>query len=45
MVRVADQFIIIKCEGQLPAAEFDLAEVRDQISSVIRDQKSRQASG
>ena len=45
VVRVADQFIIIKCEGQLPAAEFDLAEVRDQISSVIRDQKSRQASG
>ena len=45
VVRVADQFIIIKCEGQLPAAQVELAEARDQIGGVIRDQKSRQASG
>jgi Parvulin-like peptidyl-prolyl isomerase len=45
VVRVADQFIIIKCEGQLPAAQVELAEARDQIGTVIRDQKSRQASG
>lgn len=45
VVRVADQFIIIKCEGHLPAAGVELAAVRDQISSVIRDQKSRQVSG
>lgn len=45
VVRVADQFIIIKCEGKLPAAGVQLTEVRDQISSVIRDQKSRQVSG
>jgi parvulin-like peptidyl-prolyl isomerase len=45
VVRVADQFIIIKCEGHLPAAGVELAEVKDQISEVIRDQKSRQASG
>jgi parvulin-like peptidyl-prolyl isomerase len=45
VVRVADQFIIIKCEGQLPAAGVELAEAREQIAAVIRDQKSRQASG
>ncbi len=45
VVRVADQFIIIKCEGHLPAAGIELAEVKEQIAEVIRDQKSRQVSG
>ena len=44
-VRVADQFIIIKCEGHLPAAGVELSAVREQISGIIRDQKSRQVSG
>jgi parvulin-like peptidyl-prolyl isomerase len=45
VVQVADQFIVIKCEGRLPAAGVSLADVRDEITSVIREQKSREVSG
>ncbi len=45
VVQVADQFIIIKCEGHLPAAGVKLDDVRQHLAADIRDTKSRQASG
>ena len=44
VVRVADQFIILKCEGRLPAAEVPLEEARGSLAAEIRERKSREAS-
>ena len=45
VVQVADQFIIFKCEGHLPAAGVKLDDVRQHLAADLRDAKSRQASG
>ena len=44
VVQVADQFIIIKCEGKLPAAEVTAAEVRPRLAEELRERNSRDAS-
>jgi len=44
IVQVADQFIVIKCEGRLPPAGAKLEEVRTQLAEEIRERKTRQAS-
>ena len=44
VVQVADQFIVLKCEGRLPAADVKLDEVRLRLAEQIRERKSRQAS-
>lgn len=44
VVQVADQFIVLKCEGRLPAADVKLDEVRPRLAEQIRERKSRQAS-
>ena len=44
VVQVADQFIVIKCEGRLPAADAEPEEVRPHLAAEIRERKSRQAS-
>ncbi len=44
VVQVADQFIIIKCEGRLPAAEVTFEQARPELAAEIRDRKGRQAS-
>jgi len=44
VVQVADQFIIIKCEGHLPAADVPLDSIRPRLVEELREQKSRQAS-
>lgn len=45
VVQVADQFIVLKCEGRLPADTVTLDEVRPRLAEGIRERKSRQASG
>ena len=44
VVQVADQFIVIKCEGRLPAAEVTLADATAGLAAELRERKSRQAS-
>lgn len=44
VVQVADQFIVIKCEGRLPAADVPLEKARPQLADELREGKSRQAS-
>ena len=44
VVQVADQFIVIKCEGHLPPAGAKLEEVRTHLAEELRERKSRQAS-
>ncbi|NCA12369.1 peptidylprolyl isomerase, partial [bacterium] len=44
VVRVADQFIIVKCEGHLPAAEVKLDDVGQRLAEELREKKSRAAS-
>jgi parvulin-like peptidyl-prolyl isomerase len=44
VVQVADQFIVLKCEGRLPADTVTLDEVRPRLAEQLREQKSRQAS-
>jgi parvulin-like peptidyl-prolyl isomerase len=44
VVQVADQFIVIKCEGHLPPSGATLDEVRPQLAEELRERKSRQAS-
>jgi parvulin-like peptidyl-prolyl isomerase len=44
VVQVADQFIVIKCEGHLPPAGATLDEVRPHLAEELRERKSRQAS-
>jgi parvulin-like peptidyl-prolyl isomerase len=45
VVQVADQFIVLKCEGHLPADTVKLEDVRPRLAEDIREKKSRQASG
>jgi len=44
VVQVADQFIILKCEGHLPAADVKLADVQARIVEELRERKSREVS-
>jgi parvulin-like peptidyl-prolyl isomerase len=44
VVQVADQFIVIKCEGRLPPAGAKLDEVKPHLAEELRERKSRQAS-
>jgi parvulin-like peptidyl-prolyl isomerase len=44
VVQVADQFILIKCEGHLPADQVSLDDVRSRLAEELRERKSRQAS-
>jgi parvulin-like peptidyl-prolyl isomerase len=44
VVQVADQFIVIKGEGRLPAADVAVADVRPRLVEELRERKSRQAS-
>lgn len=44
VVQVADQFIVLKCEGRLPADTVKLDDVRLRLAEEIRERKSRQAS-
>ncbi|MFM7136175.1 MAG: peptidylprolyl isomerase, partial [Planctomycetota bacterium] len=44
VVQVADQFLVIKCEGRLPAAEVTLADATPGLTADLRERKSRQAS-
>ena len=44
VVQVADQFIIVKCEGKLPAADVKLDDVRPRLAEELRERKSRAAS-
>jgi hypothetical protein len=41
---VADQFIILKCEGHLPAADVALEAIRPRLVEELREKKSREAS-
>ncbi len=41
VVQVADQFIVIKCEGHLPAADATLAAVRPQLAEALREKQAR----
>ena len=41
LVQVADQFIIIKCEGHLPAADIQFSEVRPRLAEAFRGKQSR----
>ena len=45
VVQVADQFIIIKCEGHLPASDVTFADVRPRLAEVFREKQSRVLSG
>ena len=45
VVQVADQFIVVKCEDRLPAADVRLEDVRPRILEDLRERKSRSASG
>lgn len=45
VVRVADQFIIVKCEDRLPAADVKIEDVRPRLLEDLRERKSRSASG
>jgi parvulin-like peptidyl-prolyl isomerase len=44
VVQVADQFIVVKCEGHLPAAGVKLEDVRNRLGEELRERKSRSAS-
>ena len=41
VVRVADQFIIIKCEGHLPASDVEFSDVRLRLAEAFREKQSR----
>jgi len=44
VTQVADQFIIVKCEGRLPAADVKFEDVQQRLAEDLRERKSRQAS-
>ena len=44
VAQVADQFIVVKCEGHLPAADVKLDDVRQRVAEELREKKSRAAS-
>ncbi len=41
VIQVADQFIVIKCQGHLPAADVNLAAVRPQLAEALREKQAR----
>ena len=41
VVRVADQYIIIKCEGHLPASDVEFSDVRPRLAEAFREKQSR----
>ena len=45
VVQVADQFIVVKCEDRLPAADVKLDDARPRLLEDLRERKSRSASG
>lgn len=45
IIRVADQYVILKCEGHLPARNFGLEAVRPQLEAKIRDRKLHTVGG
>ena len=44
VAQVADQFIVIKCEGRLPASGVKLEDVRQRLAEELRERRSRSAS-
>ncbi len=44
VVQVADQFIVVKCEDRLPAADVKIEDVRPRLLEDLRERKSRSAS-
>jgi len=44
VAQVADQFIVVKCEGHLPAADVKFDDVRQRLAEELREKKSRAAS-
>ncbi len=44
VVQVADQFIVIKCEGRMPAADVSFDVARPRLAEEIRERKSREAA-
>jgi parvulin-like peptidyl-prolyl isomerase len=44
VVQVADQFIVIKCEGRMPAADVSIEAARPRLAEEIRERKSREAA-
>jgi parvulin-like peptidyl-prolyl isomerase len=44
VAQVADQFILVKCEGHLPAADVKLDDVKPRLAEELREKKSRVAS-
>jgi parvulin-like peptidyl-prolyl isomerase len=44
VVQVADQFIVIKCEGRMPAADVSIDAARPRLAEEIRERKSREAA-
>jgi len=44
VVQVADQFIVIRCEGHLPADTVTFDSVRGRLADELREQRGRQAS-
>jgi len=44
VIQVADQFIVIKCEGRLPPADVQLADVRGQLAEALREKQAREFS-
>ena len=44
VAQVADQFILVKCEGHLPGADVKLDDVKPRIAEELREKKSRAAS-
>jgi len=44
VIQVADQFIVIKCEGRLPPADVQFADVRNQLADALREKQAREQS-
>ena len=44
VAQVADQFIVVKCEGRLPAADVKFDDVRQRLAEELHEKKSRAAS-
>jgi parvulin-like peptidyl-prolyl isomerase len=44
VVQVADQFIVIKCEGRMPAADVSMDAARPRLAEEMRERKSREAA-
>ena len=44
IIRVADQYVILKCEGRIPAREVTLERSKPMLEETIRDQKLEQVA-